>query len=300
MAQQCEDELWLARAAGFPEPEFVYGRYQLVDGVIRPVEGVGGGFFYWPVLAPELPSALAELANADDKAVLDFVHRYGLLGLAYLLPKDEYRRRVEALEGLDHRIAEEPVEWIRAHARGIRLIMMAAYCVTNEDAETALAFVRERIHGKKVHWGLLGFRHEARELTSDIALIDDSVALNVLAMTASNVLTENLSGISRRVVVEHGIGSDGVQRPSLWSYWLAPAMVSIVYWQLANLVSEATSGVWRICPDCGAPFVAINRRQRFCPPRYGEKESRCALRYRQRLFRQRQKNGTRRGPSHRS
>ena len=80
--------------------------------------------------------------------------------------------------------------------------------------------------------------------------------------------------------------------------WRIPTLKDVVWLHLADLATDPYANV-RICEECGSFFVATSKRQKFCPPFKGAKwdersktrESRCALRSRQR--RQRARKATR-------
>lgn len=283
-----------AQKAGFPTPQLVAEDYTIVNGAVRPV-GLRVARSYWPILVPELPSAVAELADADDDDVLRFARHYGLLGLSFLRPNHEHRRIVDEMAGaaqeeLRLRLEEEPLEWIRAHGNGVRIAMMGLYAASNEDEDTALAFVSERLDGKVIRWGLVAEGYEVVELSTPVDYLDGWVALHQLALVAADIVNRNLAGVRRRLTVTYHRPPGGPQRPRLHSTFTALGLISIVYWMVAD---EAGGGRWRRCAECGAPFVALDLRQRFCPPTHGGRESRCAMRHRQREYRLRkaQKEG---------
>lgn len=246
----------------------VYGEYETSGGIIQ-AGRVEGGRFYDPVEADELPEALAAVASGGEDDVLDFVRRYGFLGINLINPNTPP--------------LQERIDWVQAHARGVRLVMEALYATNHQDTEAALNIVEPRLRGKTIHWGIVGLSDAAIPLTSQLSLVDASVALNHLALVAERILNEHLQRIRRRVAVIPDQGG-----PRIVNDHSITAMVDVVY---AKLADRAMSQAWRRCAECGAPFHASHPRQKFCPPRFGEHESRCSMRYRQRAFRQRQRDG---------
>jgi len=91
-----------------------------------------------------------------------------------------------------------------------------------------------------------------------------------------SLINPNIKGISR-VLKEVG-GKD----QSLLQF---QALIEVAYWQLADVVD---GGRVRRCEasGCGAVFIQKDRRQRFCPPRFAQQESPCAIRERVGNFRQ--------------
>lgn len=254
----------------------VHGEYQIESGLVKP-RRIEGGRYYSPAQADELPSALARIADGNEDDVLDFVHRYGLLGLALLDP--------------DRTDVAEPIDWIRAHARGVRIVMDGLYATAKGDTSYAV-----RVFLDRSRWGTVGLgpRTEPAGVAADPGLNDDELAIaaiNLLAVAARGILNENLVRVRKRVELTYSVDIDSEEvsdKPRLVPDFGAMAMIDFVYSKLAD---QAASPSWRLCNECGAPFSASSPRQRFCPPRYGERESRCSLRFRQRLFRKRHKGG---------
>src|SRR5215213_7168730 len=109
----------------------VAARYTDDDGVLRadgPVQRR-----YLPGAFPRLATELARVDRGGEMSALAFVRRWGLLGYAQLVAGDaalssgERKRRIDALGGGD------PIDWVRAHARGVRVCLDLLDCLISKD-----------------------------------------------------------------------------------------------------------------------------------------------------------------------
>jgi hypothetical protein len=91
------------------------------------------------------------------------------------------------------------------------------------------------------------------------------------------IINANLRGIYRYVSID----DSGKDR----SFFGFSAPIEVVYWHLATVID---GGMVKRCEaqGCGGIFVQTDPRQRFCPKRWRQRESSCAMRQRQRMHRE--------------
>ena len=93
----------------------------------------------------------------------------------------------------------------------------------------------------------------------------------------AHVLSSNLQGITRTIIVEHigpGLGLSTIFEPR--------NLLHCIYWMLADAVS---AGMVQQCAHCRRPFIA-HGKTRYCPPLLDQQEvSPCMNRDKQRRHR---------------
>ena len=236
---------------------------------------------YVPAARTELPGLVYRLYEGDTDAVMSFVQEYGLLGYGPLELRSQSKveamaRKALAWIGLSREPRSgwaEPVGWVFAHARGVRLVMDGLLALREGNEEAARGLVQRVLPDPKTRVGTR--RPPAYEMGGGAGFIrfdltdkpEPGSPLETLASIVATVLEWNLYDLAPAVRV-------GTAGEVEWKPW-SPALITTVYRMLA------TYPVAR-CQECGLPFVVTDPRQRFCPPRMGERESRCAMRHRQR------------------
>lgn len=260
-----------------------------------------GQFIRWynPMEARELPSEVYRLSYGDKKAVLEFVSRYGLLGRTELINASIFLGP-DADPVLDN---TEPLEWIWAHAHNVRLVMDGLRVLSTRDEREAASYLHRlalpqpalfdvfppdqveeviRAHspeGVKIYGAIVGIREHVEPRQWRYPDVMQIPAVEVVGHIVGDILNENLALASRQVFFDPA-------SHSIKSAFQYHALIQYVYQQL---LETAEGGRIAECDECHALFIQTDGRQRFCPPRFKEKESRCALRYRQREWRQRRK-----------
>lgn len=254
---------------------------------------------YFPIATPGVIGAVSRLGPGDEKAVVDFAQRWGLLGY-------------DSLTGFSSLLPRgDPLIWVWAHAAGIRTVLDLHRLLSGGDVdavweylqgcrfskEAAIAAyeadvlrVQEKVveahalwprlfdapkrrmaHKESLPGRICGFRE--RVVSPMFLPLEDEedprlTAQNFIAF----IINPNLIGVYRQLL-------DPVSVGSLEIAYSFDSLLSVVYWHLAELV---TGSRVRECDECGAPFNQRDRRQKFCPPPPGARESLCAMRSRQR------------------
>lgn len=269
---------WVADDYSVEEGRIIRPRMggESIDFVGIPPEGV---HFYLPGSRPELPAQVAKIE--DEETALAFVRRYGLLGF-----DAAFRESERTVDGTRRRLEHgDPVEWVLSHARTIRLVMLLAEAIDDSGRlRSILADARANPNARTHFVFVMAARGNRKPVAGEVRYSgsDREDALRVIA----DVLNWNLGGISRGFVVERQVsGSLG-----LTSMFLTQNLLDCVYWLLADAVTAARVG---LCLECRNPFVVTHDARKFCPRPYDHRVSNevspCMNRYKQRMFRLRQK-----------
>ena len=222
---------------------------------------------------------MAKLREASEREILRFAHVYGELGYTSLVRDAE---TVRAAGGI---LEGDPVEWIRLHGHTVALCLELSDAIQASDTGHA----GDIINGDLLKPGVMQLgKHYA-----DGRVFEQSAAAGAALVTEKDVLkTETLNtavarlgwldraralrrdiinGNIERIFCQIKVMEDGSER----SYFGYNATIEAVYWHLANLVDGGT--VKRCAAkDCGAVFIQTHGHQRFCPPRWKQRESPCA------------------------
>jgi hypothetical protein len=242
---------------------------------------------YAPTLHPEIPSEIAKLQRDDEEGVLKFARLYGNLGWNNLIPRERYARGGAIPLG-------DPLQWVWAHADTLNICQEITYRLQEGD----IASLRGYLHSLRVThpngqvtdlgWGtgdtwaaaIVAERGEERVgqrgILNQDHLLDEDVK-GLARFIRRFLINENISGIHRALFDE------GTKDRLFWEF---QALIEIAYWHMATSVHGRR---FKHCEadDCGALFAQTDQRQRFCPPRFGQKqESRCAVRHRVHKHRQ--------------
>lgn len=229
----------------------------------------------YPFEIPNLPNALARRSSPD--AALRFVEIYGLLGRDNLLPEEQ-------------RVGGDPVAWFVDQAATVRLVLSLIEAL-QEPGESRLRSILEpwRVSPpvedaasgavpKSAYAVAIGPRREliviGHQFDPPRAVVPSPVA--EAAMLVSVLINRNTEGV-RRVVMPGP--PDG---PFLQGFH-ARALVEVVWHHVGSMALAVHGGggkMVRLCEECGTPFLVTDRRQRFCPPEYGSRQSLCGARAR--------------------
>ena len=268
---------------GLPQLMGVRERYAIVDGVVLGSGGVAHSFS--PVARRELPEAVAKLRKASESDILRFAHVYGSLGYCGLVGDPEKAFHIAA-DGT-RTAGGDPVWWLHGHGHTVSLCLELSDAIQASNGKRA----HDLVNSDLLEHGVM----QLDELEDGASFLDGARVLSNLRRDVHprdalkgkgkegwldharalrrHIINGNIQGISRKICLR----VDGFER----SYFMHIATIEAVYWHLANLVD---GGIVKRCEaqGCGAVFIQTHGHQRFCPPRWRQAESNCALRHRQR------------------
>lgn len=242
------NEVERSRRYGFPILWRVAAAHEIIDGVLRPVNGAGVRF-YAPMGRADLVNALARLARGDEPSVIRFARRFGLLGHTWIVPRDQRR-------------GGDPIAWVRAQAADVRLCLELLLALQERDDATLKetlskkvceAWMRARATSDRP-WER-SWEGRARRLLREIL----NVHLQRLHPQLFNAKDRSKVGFT------------------------FAALVDVVFWKLALQLDRGTGrGIVTRCAavGCDGIFFQTDRRQRFCPSPEPKAESPCAIRQR--------------------
>jgi hypothetical protein len=241
---------------------------------------------YEPASFPEIVSDFANLNEGDGGAVEAFARRWGHLGYSALLPQAERNPTNEAVP--------EPLQWVWAHARGVRVCLDLLTYVRRGDSKRLDALLRSlqgpsarllqeeaeawpknpgeasALDGDNWPWLLCGVLHEIQPWSwrSGQKLGPQLLAQGIIA----NIVSANLRGLSLdlhllpRDAAEQAIKQrrrrKGETREYFLGFTFAP-LILVIYWHVGRLAQQNAS--LGICEYCGKVFVRTDPRRRYCP-----------------------------------
>lgn len=245
----------------------VHADYEVVHGALRPVGDVRHG--YSPLVHPEIVTEIAKLHEGDESRVVAFARTWGLLGY----PRD-------LAEG-------DPLPWVWAHARGIRMVLDLHFYLQSGDYEGLSRFLdsypRRSLPSEPAEAAILlstgGPSGILEQRLPWVVIAPSEMAREAIAA----IINPNLRELHYEL--HTGTEGEGLRRVLAFR-----SPIALAYWHLAEM-STGDSPLVR-CKECGAVFVRTDKRQRFCPPPpgwAGKTGSICGARSRKR--RQRQRKG---------
>lgn len=257
-------------------------QYEVRDGALyqAPVSDLGQVTSYLPAGRPEVATEFAKLHEGDADAVRKFAEKWGRLGYDVLLSEAS----IEPDEAGSSSEGEEPLEWIWAHARGVRICLQLADFLRNGDTKgikdtlharrvprfrayvetdspdeqptelgrtrdaNTFATVYGKVHSVHTHLWVLGKDHQVNALK----VIRQIVNANLHRLTPTLRFTDDKRGLKL------GYGFT--------------ALIDAIWWHTARYVLYQDLAR---CEHCGNLFERRHGKERFCPPPEGSKESLC-------------------------
>lgn len=251
-----------------------------------------GGIAHWyaPFVHTEVPGELAKLRAANEQEILDFAATYGDLGFPSLSGSSgallwhavqiaakgagareavnrAFRARMFHHDPQTRRqsMGGDPLPWIRGHATGIYI------CLTFTEA------LNKRMRPNELEKLINSFNGSMYGRGDVVAQFGTAwrgeTPVEMARHWRREIINSNLRGITRYVSLD-----DKGKDRSFFGY---DAPVSVAYWHLANAID---GGIVKRCEanGCGGLFIQTDPRQRYCPKRWRQRESSCAMRQRQR------------------
>jgi hypothetical protein len=250
---------------------------------------------YDPFEQPSLPNALGKVK--DERSVLDFARHHGPLGYASYkgeppAANEDGNPELEVVWRYDLSKVGDPLEWVYAQARSVRLVLELLEAMTDGRDLRIETIFRKYCPYRLPHGALApdeplssqrlcyqrvdpasqdfvgGTPPIAYLVTLPVAR-GDSVGdrlyvatspIDLAVSVAADLVNENTSG------VHHMLEWD----PRTAKFVLAQGAASLiegVWWHVASVAVAGDRQV-KLCELCSAPFIVTDRRQRFCPAGY--------------------------------
>ncbi len=310
-----DDDVGEARRLRNFSLQYVDADYQIQEGVMSPTTDIERRVYLFATAFPAV-GEIGRLHPGDEAAATALARRWGLLGYSNLIEPTQ-RNRIKPSGG-------DPMGWVWAHANGIRTVLELSRLLANGDPTKIQEYltglrlpveafgidsVATRLLQKRrfseVNARIVNLQRYEQRADNDWspALVfgdRDAIAMcswqlktidpRVIAhQIIESVMNRNLTGVYRQISSNRTLGDSylGISEqvsPQFGMRFFSDSLISATYWHLANIISESAT---RECLDCGTLFFPNDRRQRFCPKADFERESRCALRHRQRRQRKR-------------
>ena len=294
--------------------------YVLDSGFVR----IAGEFkrAYYPMTAVRLPGELRRLVPGDVDGLLAFVKRWGLLGFTALVesqaasnadsPGDPanwiwahangIRIALDLIQLLAVNSSDDLIDYLgklRSIDESAVAALMSLDDSSSVDARLAVNIPPTELWpttlvgkpwrddfavGLEACLFIAGFRDRI-ELRSSFFIEswppDDHLAKKLAQSIVEEIINDNNRGIFQQLSY---FSTPNLKDSALgpWLFYQYDCVLSVVYHHLAELALGSRS---MLCEECGLPFVRSHGGQRFCPPPQWEKESRCAMRNRQKRHR---------------
>ena len=248
------------RAARFAGLWFVFEGYTVRDGVLVSEGKIAR--LSAPAVESSLPSELAKLSVLKVRS----------------------EKFTDALVAFATRCGGDPVYWVKAHARTVADALEVIDRLG--DVESARR-PEERRRARKNLRSCLEQRCLDPRRPRPIAVAIADQVRHKLFFTAALLLDpvcaahHYLRSLINPNIREVALQLYEAPQGKSQTFFRFRAMIEVVYWHLANALER---GEVRRCAECRRPFIATDRRQRFCPPP-GAGRSRCASRFHVRTFR---------------
>lgn len=227
-----------------------------------------------PFVHSELPGELAKLRDASAADVQDFAQRYGGLGPVQLAPPHGgYEPSL-----LDPSHCPLSLPWIRAHAWGTHICLAITEALSraaSDDELRRLLLPWDDTRVGRIGPGARCFDLEALTVFGAGSLIEGGPT-DAAHAVRGHIINANLRDIYRYVEWDRGTAR---------TYFGYTVTMSVIYWHLADVID---GGIVKRCEadGCGGFFIQTDPRQRYCPKRWRQRESACALRMRQRRIKE--------------
>lgn len=252
-----------------------------------------------PIAYQNLLNKISKIRTGDAQAICNFAAEYGLFGLSSLKKEPDYLDEHPCFE-INGKLMmgwkREPLSWIWGHIETIQLCLNLIEWIQNRNKDELDGYLsKRRVSDFEEGWDLAGLVNKRDYQCFRISTIaigeklykdrlffhpfDYSPVRNALSIVAS-VVEDNTTRV-RRLYHFDDVPQKGNAR--MVARFSAPTLIETIYWQLGDQLS---AGQLMRCQadDCTALFVRSAKNQQYCPPPKGKKESRCALRQRQRRF----------------
>lgn len=251
-----------------------------------------GKMTLWPLQHPNLPTEFAKVHDAQS--AIDFELDYAPLGYDYLVDNPQERK------------GGDPLDWVLEHARWVKFALDLIYAFAKQDSS--------RLRGL--------LESHTTEVDFETPLLDSIIVkegngsfpyakLRVFSYPGGSGCAKGetlyptkpgdiLGGIPSLIATLVNANTRNM-RQELWQtefLWVRKfrSLIEVIWAMVGELAVKSTGegDYFRRCEWCGTPFLAKDKRQRFCPDEFS-KQSLCGLKYRQHKLEAKQKQSKQKG-----
>jgi len=254
-----------------------YRKIWLEDDILRADDAYE---YLWPFTKPELPTEFAKVS--DPHSAIRFERRYSPLGYDSLVENPEERK------------GGDPLEWVLKQAKFVKLAVELIYASAYQDGTSALRQFRylnitniiRKASFDSAHrdFGELIFPGGAYNYNYGTIVVmptSEADALQSVPYFIERLVNENTKNLQQKLVVHY--------KGRLGSVLFYNALIEAIWSMVGDLALKTQqgqeSGYFKRCEykECNTPFLATDKRQRFCPrpEEAGDGESLCGLKFRQ-------------------
>ena len=290
---------------GFGSLWSVADAYSISDGKLERAPRLSQSRpFYMPPGFPELATDYAQLHEGDTDAVLGFAHRWGHLGYGEMAGVPLLNSSTTEGSSLPSLVTNfigtpDPLDWIWAHARGVRACLAAAEYLRTGTAAAVGEFPLVPLAGALTRWpfhlgppreGMTYGKFGVGDHVQPLPLDDRPPNPGQARLTISWILNHNLRGLTPQI--------DDQYEGRLKLGYEFDALLHVIYWHVARYALDSDNDAAQMarCEECSKLFEKVHGRQRYCPPtewesrsakqRGGKAESLCSTRARSRRLRE--------------
>lgn len=222
--------------------------------------------FFNPADEASMVSALAKIVgNRDDsseyevRAALDYVHHFGFLG------ESKFTKEHIVVSGNRYSGAYETASFLKLHALMVHQFMGMQYreeqqMETPESTIQWLLFFTKNF--RRLGSFMIGQPAASFDGLDYVQLRNDGYTVReVNRLVRDKFFSYALAGGSRSCIDGNDV-------------FVFSSLAQLIYWRLRDW-SQAYS--IRKCDTCGRMFFVFDKRQKYCPPFPGSKESACGI-----------------------
>jgi hypothetical protein len=274
------------------EVEMGVQRFQdirLENGILIPgkLNREQGMMNIWPLQHPNLPTEFAKVK--DTQSAIYFELDYTPLGYDYLVFNPRERK------------GGDPLDWVLEQAMWVRFALDMIYAFAQQDSTRLRELLESHTKDAGLETSIVDMTKEAKNIFPDakrrVFRYPDGAGYANAETLYPNKSGDVLSVIPSLIATLVNANTKGM-RQELWEkefVWVRKfrTLIEVIWSMVGELAvrSTAEADYFRRCEWCGTPFLANDKRQRFCPDEFS-KQSLCGLKYRQYKLEVRQKPST--------
>lgn len=251
------------------------GPHAVDNGVVVQVNAPTDDEWYSPWEHKEIPTEFARLREADERAVLDFVDRWGVLGYLPMFVSQNINE-IDRLSVLrrNGRIGE-PLWWIWNHARTIRLLFTLLANIWGRNEAALRAYLDEIMPDGTLEFAYGVHRNQVMALSPQ----NLSGPLAEAATIVHGIITPNMDMLRPELMM-----FDSQTGELAWSH-STPALLPVVYAHIATAAVRSYGYyqcAYRLCDLMWPSECRQGPPRQYCPPDGTSSESRCSRKERYR------------------